>query len=137
MFTNKTNNKLIKKAYIRGLKTLTNNFSANTNEIFLLTEQKNIHESNLQKLAIDIFKCLNNINPKMMSELFQYKENNYNLRKSNLIKLPDYKDPNSWLIRAVLLWNNLSDDIKGESTKIRFQQSLQDIKLYCRCKICS
>ena len=136
MFSNKTNNNKIQKTYIRSLRSLLNNFNATSEEILSLSKRKTIHKINLQKLAIEVYKCLNKISPSMISELFSIKENQYNLRRSNLLSLPLNKDPNFWVFRAVLLWNNLDDDIKFKKTLSQFKNSLQNINLYCQCKIC-
>ena len=137
MFCNKTNNKLIHKTYIRSLRSLLNNFTLNSEEILQITKRKTIHEINLQKLALEVYKSINNINPSMMSELFNVKLNNYSLRRSNLLSLPPTKDPNSWVFRGVLIWNNLENDIKLNTTVAGFQHSLKNITIYCQCKICN
>ena len=44
-----------------------------------------IHYRNLQLLAIEIYKALNNISSSLMSELFQIKNIDYNLRNGSTL----------------------------------------------------
>ena len=45
-----------------------------------------IHHRNIQALAIEIFKSLNDSSPSLMSELFKVKETKYDLRTGNQLK---------------------------------------------------
>ena len=39
-----------------------------------------VHFRNIQKLAIEMFKVFKNLSPPIISDLFEVRENNYNLR---------------------------------------------------------
>ena len=73
----------------------------------------------------------------MLSELFEPKFINYDLRMTNLLPLPPTRDTNSWVLRGVLIWNNPKNEAKRNSSVAGFQQSLENKNLYCQCKICS
>ena len=45
-----------------------------------------IHHSNIQSLAIEIFKSLNNLSSSIMSELLKLKETKYELRTGNKLE---------------------------------------------------
>ena len=45
-----------------------------------------IHQKNLQLLAIELYKTVNNLNPVFMKEIFQLNELAYNLRKQSFIQ---------------------------------------------------
>ena len=137
MFCNKTNNKLIHRTYIRSLRSMINNFTEDSETILQQTNRRTIHDINLQKLALEVYKSVNNINPEMVSELFNLKNNNYSLRKSDLLSLPLSKDPNLWVFRGVLIWNNLENSIKLNTTTTGFRHSLRNTTIYCQCKICN
>ena len=136
MFCNKTTNNIIQKTQIRALRCLLNNFTLESKMVLNLTRQRTIHETNLSKLAMEMYKILNKISPLMLSNIFEFKNNNYNLRKSNLLAMPKIIDPNSWTFRGILLWNNLNDNIKTSTSLLNFKNNLKDIELYCKCKIC-
>ena len=136
MFSNKTLNNLVNKTYTRALRALLNNFTLTSQEILEVTKRKTIHCHNLQKLAIEVFKSVNNLNPNMMCDLFEFKNSVYNLRRSNLIALPQSLDTNSWIFRGILLWNNLENEIKSNTSTDGFKNSVKNMNLYCQCKIC-
>ena len=46
-----------------------------------------IHHRNLQLLAVEIFKALNNLSPSIMSELFEIKDLKYELRNGGNLRL--------------------------------------------------
>ena len=101
----------------------------------------NVHYRNLQLLAIEIYKALNNISSSLMSENFQIKNIDYNLRNgSNLlsrnVKTVRYgKESISYL--APQIWNLVPKDIKNSKNLVSFRNK---IKLWipdnCPCALC-
>ena len=55
----------------------------------LLSKEKSvtIHQRNLQRPAIEIFKTKNELNPKIMEELFTFKNVEYNLLNDTSLKI--------------------------------------------------
>ena len=45
-----------------------------------------IHHRNLQLLATEIYKALNNLSSGLMSDLFKIKDTNYNFRKGDILE---------------------------------------------------
>ena len=75
-----------------------------------------IHHRNLQILAIEIYKALNNLSSALMSELFTPKNIKYNLRKgttlvSNNVRTTTY-GLNSVSYLAPKIWEQIPEDIK-------------------------
>ena len=107
-----------------------------------------IHIRNLQKLMLEIYKCLNSENPSFMWNIFQTKDNlriyiyiNYNLRTQKLLQLPSTNTlsygNDSLSFRGAILWNTLSDSIKSLATSASFKRSIKEWKGdNCSCKIC-
>ena len=50
-----------------------------------------IHQRNLQILATDIFKTKNELNPKIMEEIFTFKNVDYDLRNNTSLKIGNLK----------------------------------------------
>ena len=50
-----------------------------------------IHQKNLQLLATEIFKTKNELNPKLMEEIFTFKDVDYNLRNNTSLKIGNVK----------------------------------------------
>ena len=44
-----------------------------------------MHDRNLQQMAIEMYKALNDLSSTLMSELFRTKERKYNLRNDNAL----------------------------------------------------
>ena len=52
----------------------------------LCTSEITVHCSNLQKLMVEIYECINYTSPSVLSEFFVAKEIKYDLRMKNLLK---------------------------------------------------
>ena len=80
MCHNRSLNTQINKIHHRKLSII---YRDNTSSSGILLEKSgsvSIHHRNIQSLAIEIFKSLNNLSPAIMSELFKLKETKYKLR---------------------------------------------------------
>ena len=100
-----------------------------------------IHRSNLQYLAIEIFKALNHLSFPLMSELFKIKETKYGLRKGIALvsfnpKTTNY-GINSISYLAPKVWDQIPDDIKKcESLSIFKKKDKKWIPKKCPCTRC-
>ena len=56
-------------------------FKSSLHQLLEKDNSVNIHQHNLQTLAIEIFKGHNNITPEIMKDLFEIKYHQYNYRK--------------------------------------------------------
>ena len=85
-----------------------------------------VHTQNLQKLMLEIHKCLNTENSSFMWRIFQTKDVVFDLRTKNLLHLPSTNtltDGNDSLsFRGAILWNSLSDLIKSLATSASFKR---------------
>ena len=100
-----------------------------------------IHHRNLQVLAIEIYKALNDMSSPLMSELFKEKDIKYNLRNgsalvSNNVKTTTYGlDSVSYL--APKIWMQVPTDIKSSATLAIFKQRIKTwIPESCPCRLC-
>ena len=100
-----------------------------------------IHHRNLQQMAIDIYKALNNLSSTLMSELFRVKEKKYNLRNkdalvSNIPRSTNY-GINTISHLAPKIWEIIPDEIKSSKTLNIFKKSIKTwIPDNCPCNIC-
>ena len=87
---------------------------------------KSIH--NNKCLNSKTYKCLNSKNPPFMWNIFQTKDVAYNLRTN--LQLPSTNTlsygNDSLSFRGALLWNTLSDSIKGLTTSTSFKRSIKE-----------
>ena len=141
MFHSKSLNTLIDKVHRRALSMVYHRFGENLNELLKLDNSVNIHVLNLRWLMIEVYKSLNELNPKFMRGYFSVKEISYNLRGGPSLDLPIAKTRsfglNSLSFRSSLLWNLLPCSIKLSKSLKEFTRK---IKLWgggsCSCAIC-
>ena len=141
MFCLKKDMSRITKVHKRALRTIYNNFDLNYEELLDLDKSLNIHQKHLQCLMINVFKSIKQENPLIVSELFQAKEQPYNLRNNNLIKLPSASSTrfgtNSLIFKGSLIWNTLPSFIKNSNTLSIFKKRIRNWKFdSCSCSIC-
>ena len=83
-----------------------------------------IHHRNIQTLATEIYKTLNNLNPIFMREIFSSKTHNYSIRTQNLTY------PNQ-------IWKSIPKEIQ-ECDDLRSFKSYvsNNCKNLCKCNSC-
>ena len=80
MFHNSTLNNKINKLHERALRIVYKNEDSTFEELLEKDNSITIHQRNLQRLAIQMYKIYNHLSPLPMQELFTKKENTYDLR---------------------------------------------------------
>ena len=128
IFCNKGTKKQIDRTHKCALQFLYNDYESSIEALLTRNGNNNIHVNNLQKLKIEIFKSMNELNPPLIWEFHERKHVTYNLRIQNLYKLPSEKTMNfgldSMSFRGSLLWNTLDDSIKREKTLACFKKRI-------------
>ena len=64
----------------RALRLVYNNDKYTFQELLELDNTVTVHDRNLQKLAIEMYKAKNNLSPKPLQDIFELHINTYNLR---------------------------------------------------------
>ena len=80
MFLRRKLNHRINKIHERALRIIYNDHLCAFEELFERDDPFTIHERNLQKLAIEMFKVNNGLSVQLVSENFHFVENHYNFR---------------------------------------------------------
>ena len=81
MFCSRTNNARINRIHERSLRIVHNNYVSTFNELLTIDKPFTIHHRNVQSLAIEMFKVINDISPVIMKDIFVLKQNcRYNTR---------------------------------------------------------
>ena len=96
--------------------------------------------SRMRYVAVEVLKCLNGLNPKYVSQLFERKDVQYGLRHDNLI-LPNFNTNRygrkSFTYNGSHLWNTLPQSIKAANSLIHFKKLIKDwIGPNCTCDMC-
>ena len=109
----------------------------------LLTPDNSVttHQRNLQVLATEIFKWKNNFSPKIMSDIFNFKEAKYNLRKFNDMAVGNLKSTTygteTIRYRAPLTWEMVPEHIKQSQSLSELKTKIKSwIPEGCKCNLC-
>jgi len=140
MFCGKSTNKFVERVQKKALRAVYNDYSSNYQSLLKRGNHSTIHEMNKESLLVEVFKCLNGENPPILSNIFTYKNINYNLRRSNLLTLPRPNTNyglNSFKYRGSMAWNNLPDIYKNCRNSKDFKEKINHQKVVkCNCPIC-
>ena len=100
-----------------------------------------VHFRNIQKLAIEMFKVFKNLSSPIISDLFEVRENNYNLRNNSYFLIPTVKTVHhgSESIKNLVLriWNLVPDNLKQLGDIDSFKTEIKNwIPTKCPCRLC-
>ena len=88
-------------------------------QLLIISGSVTIHHKNLQVLATEVYKALNNLASPLMSELFKEKDIKYNLRKRNTLVSKNVKTTTYGLDSvshlAPKLWMQVPIDMKNSA----------------------
>ena len=85
MFCNKTSNNQINKIHKRSLRLVYEMQDANFEDLLLKDNSWNVHENNIHKLLIEMYKSINYLSPPIMKDFFDWKNTPYDLRSKRLL----------------------------------------------------
>ena len=73
MFHSRKINNCVNSLHERGLRVVYRDYNATFSELLSMDKSVTIHQRNLQLLATEIFKTKNELNPKIMEDIFTFK----------------------------------------------------------------
>ena len=88
MFCGKTANEEVNRVHKRALSLLLNDFDSTFEELITQERGVTIHVKNLQKLMLEVCKCITSGNPSFLWEFFNRKMLPYDLRINDLLQRP-------------------------------------------------
>ena len=83
MFHSRKLNNRVNKIHERALRLVYKDNAARFTELLIKDNSVTIHDRNLQVLATEIYKRLNNLNPKIMKNIFTERDISYNFQCKN------------------------------------------------------
>ena len=141
MFHNRTLNNKINKLHERGLRLVYNDQKSTFKDLLNMDQSFTIHERNLQKLAIEMYKVKNNLSPIFMKTIFPLSNNPYHLRNRQIyetenictvsygIETISYRGPKTWTL--------VPDKIKNSTNLLEFKTKIKQWKPQgCPCRLC-
>ena len=141
MFHSRTLNNRINRLHERALRLVYKDSHLTFQELLRKDKSFSIHHRNLQKLAIEMYKIINDISPALMKEVFPLNEVKYNLRNRNPFQLRNitsvYNGMETLSFRGPKTWSIVPNDIKNSTSLKEFKAK---IMLWepksCSCRLC-
>ena len=141
MFHNRTLNNKINKLHERALRLVYKDDVSTFRELLDKDNSFTIHERNLQKLAIEMYKVKNNLSPDFMQLIFPTAENSYNLRNNREFKSENvrttYFGTETLRYRGPKTWDLIPENIKLSTNIFEFKRKIRVWKPEgCKCRMC-
>ena len=140
MYCSRKTNNLINNIHRRALRIAYNDHTSTFEKLPQKDNTVTIHNRNLERLATEIYKTINHMNPTFMDEIFQVTETPYNLRSTSFKQ----KKPNTVIYgldaisyRCNHLWNSIRLKIRTADNLGIFKTKIKQIDLACNCKLCT
>ena len=89
MFSEKSSNNKINRIHKRALRVLLDDYGSTFDELLQKRGEHTIHTKKLQTLLLEVYKCLTSKNHSFLWDLFERRPTNYNLRKKDLVQVPN------------------------------------------------
>ena len=141
MFCERNWNNRINPLHERSLRTFYNDQESSFQELLELDNSVSIHHRNIRLLAIKILKVKNGLSNQIMSELFDLRNTEYNLRSQTDFSLAAVYRTNYGLCSlryfAPKIWNMISADIRSVNNLSDFTLKIKSwIPDGCPCNLC-
>ena len=141
MCHSRTLNNKINKLHERGLTLVYKNENLNFQELLELDNSVTVHQKNLQRLAIEMYKVKNNLAPVPMQKLFKDRNISNKLRKETSWIVPKVRTVNygteTVRYRGPKIWEALSSSLKNAKSIEEFKAKIKMWKnINCTCRLC-
>ena len=125
----------------RSLRIVYNDYESSFQELLELDNSVSIHHRNIRLLSIELFKVKNGLSNQIISELFDLRNIEYNLRSQTDFSLGAVNTTNYGLrsLRyfAPKIWNMIPADIRNVNNLSDFTLKIKSwVPDGCPCKLC-
>ena len=140
MCHSRTLNNKINRLHERALRVVYNNEDLTFQQLLAKDKSLTIHEKNLQKLAVEMYKVKHNLCPVPLQEIFNL-GNPQNLRNDKVWDIPRVRTVNNGIetirYRGPKTWDLVPHDIKASKSLSEFKIKIKDWKPEgCTCRLC-
>ena len=141
MFHGRQINDKINKLHERALRIVYNDTNTSFEELLVKDKTFTMHDQNIQSLAIEMYKAVNNLPGGNLSDFFVRNNHNYNLRSRSELTVPSintvFKGQNSISYFGSVIWNSIPAELREKNS---FKIFKSEIKAWrptnCACRIC-
>ena len=140
-FCSKTSARKIEKIQERALRYVTGNLTLSYEELLDNTGYTSMHLRRLKCIVIEVFKCIYNMNPAFMNDMFVVKDIPNQLRDPSILVIPRFNKvvygKKTFSYYGAHLWNLLPNDFKHVIDFVDFKNLLYKWEgPRCQCNIC-
>ena len=129
MCHNRTIHSLINNVHERSLRIVYKDNISSFTQLLEKSGSVSIHHRNLQALAMEVYKALNNLSSPLISDLIKLKEKTYNLRNASPLVSTNTKTTiygiNSISYLAPRIWDQVPKEIKNNKSLNIFKQKIK------------
>jgi hypothetical protein len=141
-FCSKTKAKLIEKIQERGLRYVYNDNNSTYNDLLKVSKRETMYNIRLKKIAIYVYKCVNQLSPVYLHDVFQIKRTPYSMRSEIILVQPKVNTVsygiNSFHYHGAKIWNSLPEKVKLSNSLTKFKKMLSTYdRPLCVCSYCS
>ena len=141
MFHSRSLNNRINRLHERALRFVYKDPTLSFEDLLQRDNTFTIHHRNLQKLATEMYKIINNLSPKIMNSIFPYTNNPYNLRNKNPFQTSNVRSvfygQETIYFRGPKIWILVPAEIKESKSLLEFKNKIKKWKpIGCKCRIC-
>ena len=134
----------IEKIQKRALRVVLNDCQASHQDLLDEVSRPTLYVSRMKAIAIEMFKCVKNISPIFLKNMFAYQDQPYKLGGGgviqSLVRTTSF-GINSFRYEGTKIWNNVPQQIKNANDVKEFKQLIQQWygpKCHCRnCILCN
>ena len=141
MFHGRQINKKINNLHERALRIVYNDTTTSFQDLLIKDKSFTIHHQNIQTLAIEIYKAVNDLPGGNLKELFVKRNDNYNLRSESELVVPGIntvtRGKKSIRYFGSILWNSISSNIRNIEISEVFKKEIKKWRpINCPCQLC-
>ncbi len=135
------NTRKLEKIQKRALRFVLQDFTSSYSELLQKANMPTLYLSRLRQIATEVYKAMNNIGPDYVKDIFNVKENPYNMRNTRPLIQPNYNTVtygrNSIKYKGAMIWNKLPNDIKEALSLKQFKNMIKKWEgPSCTCNMC-
>ena len=127
LMCSKVHLKKAEKIQRRALRFMYYDFESTYEELLRKGNHRSISVILIHAIAIEVYKCLNELSPEYMSSMFQNQNHNYNVRNCNSLKLKKFNTLkygyNSFTYLGAKVWNNYQTTLKNPLLLLRLKSN--------------
>ena len=133
MFCSRKSNDKINRFHERSLRIVYNDFESSYEELLSKCNSFSIHDQNIHRSAIEIYKVANGVSTGDFANLFNFKDQ-YTIHIPSVNT--ELKGKNSIRYFGAIIWNAIPLNIKTATSLNAFKNRTKSWKPNCSCRLC-